>query len=112
LGRNSAAVEIKDEVLVCITRQNNRFPEEAECTHIVSKISLFDYRSYWGDIETFTVAHFIYLPWYLHCTPFMKSRHYYERDQKMSINIQWLMNEPWANCSDDLTGSGADDHLA
>lgn len=59
-------------------------------------------------MRTFHFTYFIYLPWHLYHTPFVRPRHWDEGDPKMNVNSPWLMNEPWTNCSDDLTGSGAD----
>lgn len=57
------------------------------------------------DIKALTIVYFIYLLRHLYWTPFMRSRRYHEGDPKIRINIQWLINEPQTNCSDDLKGS-------
>lgn len=55
-----------------------------------------------GEIER--SKSFCYLPWHFDClpAPFIRSRLYYERDPKLSRNIQQLMREPWTIGSDDL----------
>lgn len=57
-------------------------------------------------MKTFTIVYFVYLLRHLYWTPFTRSRHYHEKDPKIRINIQWLINEPRTNCSGDFKGTG------